>query len=214
MTTTQIQILIADDHQMFIDGLQSLLSIHEEFKIAAHAHNGNEVMEYLHKIPIHLILLDISMPRMNGIETMCAIKKDYPDVRVIIISMHNTHEHIAQAIHAGAHGYILKNTGKEELIKAIETVFGGESYFSREVTSVVFETMRTGNSIDKEAVISKRELDVIKLIAKEFTTKEIAKQLFISENTVETHRKNIYSKLNIKNTAGLIKYAVQHNLLT
>lgn len=211
---SHINILIADDHQMFIDGIRSLLENYEEIKIVAEANNGEEVMDAIQKHTPHVVLLDINMPKMNGVEAIRKIHKVYPDVKVIMLTMYNTQEHIAQVIANGAQGYILKNTGKEELLKAIHTVFGGETYFSKEVTDKVIQIIRNhGNIPEGEIQLSKRETDIIKLIAQEKTTKEIAKELFISENTVETHRKNILSKLNVRNTAGVIKYAMQNGIL-
>lgn len=209
-----IKIIVADDHQMFIDGIKSLLAGYEEIKIVAEANTGIEVLDALLKYETDVVLLDINMPKMNGLETMRRIRKDFPDVQVIMLTMYNTQEHIAQVIAAGAKGYILKNTGKEELINSINTVFKGETFFSKDVTDKVMESIRNhGNIPEGEIRLSKREIEILKLVAQENTTKEIAKKLFISENTVETHRKNILSKTNVRNTAGLIKYALQNGIL-
>jgi len=141
------------------------------------------------------------------------LKEKHPAVKVIMLTMHNSSDHIQKLLKAGADGYILKNTGKEELSLGIETVMRGKSFFSREVTEVIMENLQ-GKKSRAQAVteLTARETEVLKLIVKELTTHEIAEQLFISPNTVETHRKNLISKLNVKNVAGLVKYALQHGL--
>lgn len=209
-----IKIIVADDHQMFIDGISSILSGVEEIQIVAQAINGTEVLDVLQKYETDVILLDINMPKMNGLDTLRKLRKDFPEVQVLMLTMYNTREYISQVIGAGAKGYILKNTGKEELLLAINTVYKGETYFSKEITDTVMQSIRNQKTIsDEQAQLSKREIEIIKLIAQENTTKEIAQKLFISVNTVETHRKNILSKLNVKNSAGVIKYALQNGIL-
>jgi DNA-binding NarL/FixJ family response regulator len=162
-----------------------------------------------------LILMDVNMAGMDGIEATKQVRKNYPAVKVLMLTMFNTRDYIEKVLKAGAQGYILKNTGKEELNHAIEKVMNGESYFSKEVTERIMEGLqgKKTSAYDPMMVeLTEREKDVLKLIAKELTTQEIADQLFISFNTVETHRKNLISKLNVRNIAGLVKYAVQQGL--
>ena len=210
-----IKILIADDHQMFIDGIRSLLESSKSMKIIGEAHNGYEVTEFVAKEQVDIVLLDMNMPVMDGMEAMKIVKKKFPLVKIIMLTMFNTRDHIEKLLRAGADGYVLKNTGKEELVLAIETVMRGESFFSKEVTEQIMagiQKKKTNNKNSMMVELTEREKDVLKLIVKEFTTQEIGEKLFISSNTVETHRKNLISKLNVRNVAGLVKYALQNGL--
>ena len=210
-----IRVLIADDHQMFIDGIKSLLVNNKRIQIIGEAHNGFEVTEFVGKQAVDLILLDMSMPVMDGMEAMKIVKQKFPDLKIIMLTMFNTRDQIEKLLRAGADGYVLKNTGKEELVLAIETVMKGESFFSKEVTEQIMAGMQKKKLANRNAAIvelTEREKDVLKLIVKEHTTQEIAEKLFISTNTVETHRKNLVSKLNVRNVAGLVKYALQNGL--
>lgn len=209
-----IHLIIADDHQMFIDGIKSLLEHQPNILIIGEAQNGREVLELLAKKKADIILMDINMPELNGVDATKQIHKQYPGVKVLMLTMHNTKEYISQMISAGASGYILKNTGKEELIAAIEAIYRGENYYSKEVTLRIMESMKPKREQQYvgDVELTEREKDVLKLIVQELTNAEIAEKLFISHHTVETHRKNLISKLNVKNTAGLVKYAIQNNL--
>lgn len=210
-----IKILIADDHQMFIDGIKALLKNEKEIKVVGEALNGEEVLSLLKKEKADIILLDINMPKMDGIEATREIKKKFPDVKIIILTMHNKNEFISGLANEGASGYVLKNTGKRELLDAIESVYEGKTFFSKEVTETIIQNLYKRPSEQKMeyAQLTEREKDVLKLIAQEFSTKEIADKLFISPNTVETHRKNLMSKINAKNIAGLVKFALQTGLI-
>ncbi|WP_317897930.1 response regulator transcription factor [Aurantibacillus circumpalustris] len=210
-----IRVLIADDHQMFIDGIKSLLVNNKRIQIIGEAHNGFEVTEFVNKQKVDLILLDMSMPVMDGMEAMKIVKQKFPDLKIIMLTMFSTRDQIEKLLRAGADGYVLKNTGKEELVLAIETVMKGESFFSKEVTEQIMAGIQKKKVANRNAMIvelTEREKDVLKLIVKEHTTQEIAEKLFISTNTVETHRKNLVSKLNVRNVAGLVKYALQNGL--
>lgn len=211
-----IHIMIADDHQMFIDGLKSILKNEKEIKIIGEALNGFDLLKQFElKVP-DLVLLDINMPVMDGIETTKMIVSKYPAVKVIILTMHSSREFVAGLIEAGASGYILKNTGKKELLEAIQTVWNGKSYYSSKVTEVIMDSFRNPlRSIENAELpsLTDREKEVLRLIGEEYSTRQIANKLFISINTVETHRKNIMGKLNTKNMAGLVKYALQLGLI-
>jgi DNA-binding NarL/FixJ family response regulator len=212
-----IKLIIADDHQMFIDGIKSLLSSEPDILIAGEALTGNQVLQHLEKNTVDIILMDINMPELDGMSCTRIITDRYPSVKVIMLSMHNTEDYITGVLEAGAKGYIIKNTGKTELIKAIHEVNSGKTYYSDEVTNTIMLSLtqkKTPAPAPLPAVaLSKRETEVIKLIVHELTTQEIADKLFISQHTVETHRKNLLSKLNVRNTAGLVKYAYQHGIL-
>jgi DNA-binding NarL/FixJ family response regulator len=211
-----VRIIIADDHQMFIDGIKSLLINEKDIKVIGEALNGKEVLSLLEKKPADIILLDVNMPEMDGIEATKLIRRQHPDVKILMLTMYNNQEFIFGLMNAGASGYILKNTGKKELLEAIKSVTEGKTYYSKEVTETIlqnFSKTPAEQSADL-AHLTEREKDVLKLIAQEFNTHEIAEQLFISTNTVETHRKNLLSKIKAKNIAGLVKFAIQTGLIS
>jgi two-component system nitrate/nitrite response regulator NarL len=203
-----INIMIADDHKMIIDGLTSMLATEAGVKVTAEASSGRELLEKMQYSPVDIILMDINMPELDGIEATRKVKAKYPAVRILVISMYNNPEFIRSLLEAGASGYILKNTGKDELMEAIRQVHAGHNYYGKEVTKVMMESLR-GSSPNSNFSLTNREKEVLKLIVEECTTSEIAERLFISTHTVETHRKNLLSKLNLKNTAGLVKYAIE-----
>jgi DNA-binding NarL/FixJ family response regulator len=209
--------MIADDHNMFVEGVESILYGTDKIQVVAKCYTGPEVFEKLTSTPADVILLDINLPGMNGIEVCQKLSKEYPDVKVLALSMHNEESFVTEILKHGAQGYILKNTGKKELIHAIETVFNGQSYFSEEVTETIMKSLvsqRTGNkkSATSAPKISRREKDVLELIVKEHTTQEIADTLFISLKTVESHRRSLLTKLGVRNTAGLVRVAVENQL--
>lgn len=211
-----IKILIADDHQMFIDGLKSILKSDKGMSIVGEAQNGVQVMELLHKTEVDLILMDVNMPEMDGISSTKQLLHQYPHIKVLMLTMHNSRDYIEKVMRAGAHGYILKNTGKEELSEAIHSVMQGNSYYSKEVTEKIMEGLQRKKVVESNVLLvelTEREKDVLKLIVQEYTSHEIAAKLFISFHTVETHRKNLISKLQVKNIAGLVKYAIQQGIV-
>ncbi|MBL4715655.1 MAG: response regulator transcription factor [Bacteroidia bacterium] len=210
-----IKVIIVDDHQIIIDGLKSLLSGHENIQVIGTAGNGIEALKELAEKKCHVMIMDVKMPEMNGIEATAAIKKKYPDVNILALTTYGEKKLIQEIIKAGATGYILKNTGKQELDAAILAVANGQKYYSSEVAMKLLDadqgskvTVYKGDFEDAE-VLTQREIDVLRLIANEHTTAEIGEKLFISVNTVETHRKHLIQKLNVKNVAGLVKYAIQ-----
>ncbi len=210
----KIRIVIADDHKMFLDGLCSLLEDEENLEIVDTAKNGNGVLQILSNTKIDLVITDISMPEMNGIALNNEIKKKHTQVKTLVLSMHKQSDLIAKLIKNGANGYLLKNADKKELLQAINSIMRGENYFSPEVKEAYMQSMFSPKATRKaEAKLSRREKEVITLIAQEMTTNEIAEKLFISQHTVETHRKNILRKLDARNTAGLVKYAIQQGLV-
>ncbi len=210
------RLLIVDDHQMLLDGIRALLQDVPSFQIVAEAHNGNQALEELKKTSVDIVVTDISMPDMNGIELTQKIKSEYPDIKVLTLSMFSEKQTIREMVDAGVSGYILKNTGKEELVGALTKIAAGGIYFGDEVTN---EMMRMMSDNDREhekkiaVTLTFREKEILKLIAKEYSNVQIAAELFISERTVETHRKNIFRKTNTKSIVGLIKYAYEYNLI-
>jgi len=205
-----INIMVTDDHQMFIDGLESLLKSNPEFKILPSATSWTLLkMELQRNIP-NVLLLDISMPEMNGIDIVHKLKITHPEIKIILLSMFDDAYHIREGISAGVNGYILKETSKEELFNAIKTVHDGGSFYSQSVTETLIKGMQTVNR--KEVKLSEREKQVLQLLTEENTTQEIAKILKLSPYTIETHRKNLLSKLDVRNTTGLVKYALNVGL--
>jgi DNA-binding NarL/FixJ family response regulator len=209
-----IRILIADDHQMFIDGLRSLLEGSDDIAVVGEASNGLKVVEICDRQEVDIVIMDINMPEMDGIQATRELLKRHPSIKVLGLSMYNDREYISDILKAGACGYILKNTGKETLLNAIRTVQSGGNYLGEEVSKTLLNSFMknpsTGESIEK---LSDREKEVLACIATGLTTHEIADQLFISKNTVETHRKNLLYKLKARNTAELVNNAYRQRLI-
>ena len=213
-----INILIADDHTMFVDGMESILKSESDLQVAGRSYDGPSVIDFLKNNKVNIVLLDVNLPGMNGIEVCKEITVHYPDVRVLAISMFNEESFVSEILNNGAKGYLLKNTGREELLKAIRTVANGDSYFSKEVTETIMKSLMnqrkaSGKNTSFIPKLSRREKEVLKLIAQEFTTQEIADNLYISLKTVESHRSSLLSKLNARNSVGLVRIALENNLL-
>ena len=212
----KIKVLIADDHKIFRDGIRSILEKEKDLEVVDEAANGKEVLEKLESSKVDVIILDIDIGKPTGIEITGIVVEKYPEVKVLILSMIGLHDFVIQALETGATGYILKNTGKDEVITAIRSVAKGDSYFSKEVSSILVEQLHKPRSIRKRSEgipLTAREIEVLQLIAQEFSNPEIAKKLFISIRTVDTHRRNLLEKLGLKNTAGLVKYAISKGLV-
>jgi DNA-binding NarL/FixJ family response regulator len=208
----EIKLIIADDHQLFRNGVEELLRKHEDIIIVKSVSDGLEFMEMVKsQFDADIVLLDISMPNMDGFEVLKELKAIYSNIKPIVISMHNDGNYIAKCAKMGAYGYLLKNTDESELILAIRTVSQGRKYFSAEISEKMINFMAT-NSIS-ENVLSNKESEVLGLISKGLTTNDIAAKLFVSSRTIETHRANILKKLEVKNTAELIKKAAEINLI-
>jgi DNA-binding NarL/FixJ family response regulator len=210
-----IRVYIADDHQVLLDGLHTLLAAAADLEVVGTGQNGQEVLQFLRDHPVDVVLLDINMPVLNGIETCKILHKDYPQVRVLALSMYEKASFIQQMLKNGASGYILKNTGHDELVEAIRTVHRGEQYLSKVVSDTLMQSMLGRPATSRQYIpeMTRREKEILLLIAKEFTTQEISEQLHISLNTVETHRKNLLSKFGVRNSVGLIKIALERGLL-
>ncbi len=208
----EIKLIIADDHELIRKGLAELLRKHEDIKIVKSVADGFELMELVkNQFEADILLLDITMPNMDGFEVLKELKALTSDIKPIVISMHNDGNYIAKCAKMGAYGYLLKNTDESELILAIRSVNNGKKYFSAEISEKMINFMST-QSIS-ENILSNKETEVLGLISKGLTTKEIAAQLFVSSRTIETHRANIIKKLEVKNTAQLIKKAAKMNLI-
>ncbi|MGB5554828.1 MAG: response regulator transcription factor [Flavobacteriaceae bacterium] len=208
-------LIIADDHKMFIDGLMSILKEAPEFQVTLTAKNGQQVIKYLEingAKNLHLLITDLSMPEMDGIELNQVVKKKYAALKTLVVSMHIEGDMIDKLIRANVDGYVPKNAEKDELLLAMRTIVKGEKYFSTEVKKAYTDAMFENRKLE-EVSLTDREKEVLKLIAEENTTQEIADKLFLSKHTIESYRKNLISKLQVKNLAGLTKHALKIGLL-
>ncbi len=216
-----IKVIIADDHRIFVDGLSEIIARISGVDIVATASNGEEVLQKIAKTTCDLAILDIHMPVRDGLETAKTLKKQFPRIKVLILTMNNELSLIKSMLEAGALGYILKTTGKEELERAIRRVAAGLTYFSEAVASelarqylpkspeLVFDSAATAEPMP----LTEREKEIVALVAREYSTPEIANLLFIAPTTVDTHRRNIIQKLGVKSSVGLAKYALKHGLI-
>lgn len=214
-----IKVLLVDDHKIIRDGIKALINDSDHISICGECNNGLEVQEFIKHTEADIILMDVSMPEKNGIEATEEIIKDFPDMKILALTMHNQESYISKILKAGASGYVLKSTGEDELIKAIETIHSGETYFSSEVSEIMMAKFmkKPASGYQYQTIVSvedltTREREIIGLIADELTNNEIAEKLFISPRTVDTHRRNLLQKLGVKNTAGLVKFAIHHKL--
>ncbi len=204
-------LIIVDDHKMFLDGLLSILNTESDYNVLLTSRSGVQVATYIDtqtEGKIDLVIMDVTMPQMSGVQLNELIKSRNPKIRTLVVSMHSDAGTIDTLIEAGADGYLPKNAEKTELLNAIATILKGKKYFSKEIKDIYLENRLSGNRAE-EIKLTRREIDVITLIAEEFTTQEIAEKLFLSKHTVESYRKNLMTKLNVKNIAGLTKYALR-----
>jgi len=208
-------IIIADDHKMFLDGILSILSTKDEYNILLTANSGKNILKYVSinsAEKIDLIITDISMPEVDGITLNNELKQSNPNIKVLVVSMHIDTGMIDTLIKNDVDGYVPKNAEKEEFLKAISTILNGEKYFSSIIKDAYMNSVFTKEK-DTLQALTQREKDVLKLIALEHTTQEIADKLFLSKHTIESYRKNLISKLNVRNLAGLTKYAIKLGLV-
>jgi len=205
-----IKVYIVDDHSVVIEGIFSLLQNEPGIEITGFAINGQNCLTYFSKHTADVILMDISLPDINGIDLCRLIKKSYPGIMVLALSTFNQGSYIKKMMEAGASGYLLKNTSKDEIIEAIKSVAGGNIYLSFETGKAM-----TVNKDDASAgpLLTKREKEILLHIANGLTNPQIAATLFLSVDTINSHRKSLHAKLNVKNTALLIRYAVENKLV-
>lgn len=206
-----INIALVDDQNIFLEGLHSLIQTIEGFEVAGIALNGEEALKLVRDNEVDVILLDISMPVLSGIDALEILKEKAPSVKVIMLSTHNDRGTIEKTIRNGADGYLLKNSSRVELEKAIKCVHEGGTYFMEEIKDVMMNSFRSDN-VSTEIRLTPREIEVLNLICDELTTSEIAEKLFVSVNTVETHRKNLLHKTGSKNVIGLVKFALENKI--
>lgn len=211
-----IKILIADDHQLFREGLITLLSDNADIEVVDEAKDGRETVEKARRMNPDVLLMDIGMPLINGIDATGILKKELPDLKIIGLTMHSEKHFIKGMLEAGADGYLFKNCTYDELIRAINSVYSGKKYLSDEITEVMIDDYVSNQKdvLDKDEILSDRELEVLKLFAEGKSSREIADTLFVSVKTVGTHKQHILNKLKLNSTADMVKYAIKKGLVS
>jgi DNA-binding NarL/FixJ family response regulator len=219
MASDKIRVLIVDDHQLMIEGLKSLLEDEESISFVAGATSIKETLDFLTDNQIDVILMDIHMPDSSGIEITKKVRELFPNIKVIALTMHEDISIISRMIKAGASGYVLKRTNMHEVIDALKIVHQNGKYLSSSVQNVIMDNLMNPDELmdskeENKPILSARELEVLKLIAREFNNEQIGEKLFISERTVEAHRRNIFIKTKTKSIVGLMKYAIAEGLVS
>lgn len=208
---SKIKIIVADDHQLFREGIISLLSKNSSLDIIGEAASADELFTLMDQAAPHVVLMDISMPGTNGLDAIKQARDKHPDTKFVVLTMHAEGQYVVKAVRNGAFGYLIKNADENELIAAIEAVALGKKYFNSEISQLMIGNMALEGESHKK--LSDREMEVLELVSEGRTTKEIADQLFVSARTVDTHRVNMMKKLNVQNTAELIKKAAHLKLI-
>ena len=213
----KIKIVLVDDHQMFRDGVKSVLSDEENIELIGEVGNGNDLYELLKIDSPDLIITDISMPDISGIEITKYVTENYPEIKILILSMHSNVEFITKSLGAGANGYLPKDTSMNELLEAINTIYKGENYFNKDISDTILKSIinksKSAKENSKNESLTKREMEIVSLVVEGLTNKEIADKLFISVRTVDSHKNNIMQKLNLKSSVELVKYAIKNKLV-
>jgi DNA-binding NarL/FixJ family response regulator len=209
------RILIADDHSIVRSGLRKILDSKPDMEVVAEAEDGAEAVEKALEEDVHLVILDVSMPRKTGIQAAAELHKRKPELRVLMLSMHDSEQFLFEALKAGASGYVLKSGADTDIVDAVRSAMRGNSYlYPSAVTTLVRDYVeRGGRGEEQFDVLTPRELEVLKLIAEAYTSKEIAKELWISIKTVERHRQNILDKLGMRDRVELTRYAIRRGLI-
>jgi len=211
-----IRVLLADDHGLVRAGIRALLNQMPEITIVAEASNGREAVHLVDVHRPHIVLMDIMMPEMNGLDATARIVAAFPEVRVVILSMNATEQYVIQSLQAGASGYVMKDVSPQELLESLKVVSRGDVFLSPIVSRLVASGLKNRNNVgaDPAERLSTRQREVLQLLAEGFTTKEIALKLEISAKTVETHRMTLMNTLDIHNIAGLVRYAIRVGLVS
>jgi two-component system, NarL family, nitrate/nitrite response regulator NarL len=211
----KIKVLIADDHPVVRKGLQSCLAKHDHLKVVGEASDGDEAVRKTRELSPDLVLMDITMPKMNGLAVTELLRKETPRTKVLVLSVHSNKDYIFRVIQAGAHGYVSKEAPPDELVRAIESVFEGEPFFSEDIARAALnQFVATGGKKEPFAQLTSRERQVLVLIAEGQSNKEIANKLGIGVRTIETHRERIMRRLDIHSVAGLTKFAIANGMIS
>ena len=212
-----MRIVIADDHEIFRDGLSLMLSRQQGIELVGEADNGLQLIELVRQLQPDVVITDIKMPVMDGLESTKILLKEFPDLRIIALSMFDEENLVIDMLDAGAKGYLQKNADKTEILEAINTVYGNNTYYCRHTTSklamLIAKSKYSWHEKKNAVSFSDRELEIIKLICQQLTAQQIADVLFLSRRTVEGYRFKILEKMNARNTAGVVVYALKHNII-
>ncbi len=215
----KIKVILVDDHQIVRDGIKSLLLNHSNIKVIGEVTNAYELFELLRTLCPDVVLLDISLPKMSGIEIAKILTKDYPKIKKLMLSMYTSEDFIFNSLKAGINGYLPKNTTREELLKAINEVYMGKEYFSKSIADTILKSYlnsaKYGKNItaNKISILTKREHEILLYVVEGIANPDIAKRLSISIRTVETHKTSIMRKLNLNSTVDLVKFAIKNNII-
>jgi len=211
-----VTVLLVDDHPIVRQGLRNLLDSMPDFKVVGEAGDGLQALEMVEKVQPQVLVIDVVMPGLTGLEVTQRVKRQWPAVKVIILSMQNNEAYVVSALKNGASGYILKDTGPEELVDAIRTVVKGERYMSKQLSERIinaYVSKMDEAEVDPYDTLTNREKEVLHLVAEGFTNQEIAERLFISPRTAELHRSNVLNKLGLKNQVDLVRFAIKRGIL-
>ena len=205
-----MNIVLVDDHEIMLDGLKAILDKQKEWKVVATVANAEDALQYLREKPVDLLITDYNLPGMDGLSLVRTVKRILPDLKIIVLSMHDEVHLVKEILKEGVNGYILKKDSRKELTDAIWEIEEGRIYLSNDINKMLVNSLQFP---DEQKLLTAREREVLKLIAQEYSNREIAEELFISERTVETHRKNIFRKTKTSSLVGLIKFAYANNLI-
>ncbi len=214
-----VRVYIIDDHRLFVEGISTLLANENSFKLIGHSLSAKDFLKIIDEVNADVYLMDINMPEISGVELTRVLREKQPDAKIIALTMHDDFSYVKNMIKSGAHGYILKAANIQELIQAIKTVSVGEKYLGKDIKKILFDKIESLESLDaaireEKELLTPREKEILALIAQDHSNAWIAEKLFISERTVETHRKNIISKTGVNSGIGLVRYAFEHNIIS
>ncbi len=213
----KIRVILAEDHTIVRKGLKALLEAYPHIEVVGEAADGREAIQLAEALRPHVVVMDLNMPGLNGLEATARIKRRCPDVNVLILSMHANEEYVLQVLRSGASGYLLKDSATEDLVAGIQAVYAGEAYLSPRISKTVIAEYVRRTEVEAQRLphelLTPREREILQLIAEGRTSKEIASELHLSIKTVETHRANLMDKLNIHNRVGLIRYAIRAGII-